>query len=421
MASMLASVAAESVHGIGELSPRVPRACPFSSQQDEARRRIVTGMPRVDLRRHGREAMRRYGIGRARILEEITRLGTGRGFLGPSEYFTYRLYEPDRSFAEKLAFVGKRLEVAMHGACNARDWLVLANDKLITYAFLRDSGFPVPEIVAVFHPDRPTPPRSRRLADRHELEAFIRNLDQPLFGKPLAGFHSLGCLSIEGFHPNSQTIRLAFGEDAALQDFSEYVQRAGSTGYIFQERLQPHRELAKAFGPTLSTIRMMVLLTEHGPTLLRAACKIPKGRNFADNFWRGNMAAAVDARSGRLQRIVSGVGVDQVEYLDHPDTGQRLLGMCLPRWDDAVRICLEASACMPGLRTQSWDVAITDRGPVLVEVNSKGNFSGPQIASGMGILDEAYEAHLRRCGYRPSAFAKKLSQSVFRRLASLAH
>jgi hypothetical protein len=93
LASMLASVAAESVDGIGELSLRVPRARPFSFQQDEARRRIVTGMPR----RHGREAMRRYGLGRARILEELGRLGTRPGFPAPSEYFIYRLYEPDRS------------------------------------------------------------------------------------------------------------------------------------------------------------------------------------------------------------------------------------------------------------------------------------------------------------------------------------
>ena len=416
---MSASAAVEFDHGIGEASLRLPRARPFSFQQDEAKRRTVTGMPRVDLNRHSREAMRRYGIGRSRLLEEIARLGTGPGFLGPSEYFIYRLYEPDRGLAEKLAFVGKRLEPAIHGACNDREWGVLANDKLVTYSFLRDSGFPVPEIVALYHPNRPSPPRSLRLADRQRLEDFIRNQDRPLFGKPLAGFHSLSCLSIDGFQTASQSVQLAFGDRASLQEVCEYVQHAGAAGYIFQERLQPHRELAETFGPTLSTVRMMVLLTEHGPMLLRAACKIPKGRNFADNFWRGNMAGAVDVQSGRLQRIVSGVGVDQVEHVDHPDTGQRLLGMRLPRWDDAVRICLEASACMPGLRTQSWDVAITERGPVLIEVNYKGNFSGPQIAWGLGILDEAYAAHLRRCGYRPTSFGRKMSHSVFRRLGSL--
>jgi hypothetical protein len=70
---------------------------------------------------------------------------------------------------------------------------------------------------------------------------------------------------------------------------------------------------------------------------------------------------------------------------------------------------------MPGLRTQSWDVAITDRGPILIEVNSKGNFSGPQNASGKGVLNERYKEHLRRCGYRHTSLFVRLSRSAMRR------
>ncbi len=398
--------------------PRQPALPSF--ENDQERRKLVTGMPRIDIPRQSREVMRHHGFGRTRLLREIARLGAGPGFLGPSEYFMYRLYEPDLDLGEKLRFIGNRLETTMHGACNDRDWRAIADDKLVTHAVLRDNGFPVPSLAAFYHPRRPAPRRSVALGTAKELRDFLRGVDRPLFGKPLGGYHSLGCVSIDSFDRGTDSVKLAFGGHLSLPSLLDYILKTGRSGYLFQERLRPHRELAERFGPTLSTIRMVVLLTPDGPELLQAACKIPRGQNVADNFWRGNMAGAVDARSGRMMRVVSGVGVDQVQHTHHPDTGMSLVGMTLPRWREAVDTCLEASACMPGLRTQSWDVAITERGPVLIEVNSKGNFSGPQIASGRGFRDEAYETHLKRCGYRAAPLIQRLSRSLVRRIGATA-
>ena len=53
-----------------------------------------------------------------------------------------------------------------------------------------------------------------------------------------------------------------------------------------------------------------------------------------------------------------------------------------------------------GIRTQSWDVALTDRGPVFLEVNFGGDLNLPQLANGKGVLDDTYAEHLRHCGYR---------------------
>lgn len=377
-------------------------------------------MPRIDIARQSREVMRRHGFSRARLLRDIMRLGIGPGFLGPSEFFMYRLFEPGLDLGEKLRFIGKRLEAPMHGACNDRDWRAVANDKLVTHAVLRDNGFPVPSLAGFYHPCRPAPRRSMALGTPQELRDFLRAVDRPLFGKPLGGYHSLGCVSIDSVDRGTDSVELAYGGRLPLQSLLEYILKTGRSGYLFQERLRPHRDLAERFGPTLSTVRMVVLLTSDGPELLHAACKIPRGRNVADNFWRGNMAGAVDERTGRVTRVVSGVGIDQVQHTHHPDTGMSLVGMTLPRWREAVDTCLEASACMPGLRTQSWDVAITERGPVLIEVNSKGNFSGPQIASGKGFRDEVYEAHLRRCGYRATPLALRLGRSLVRRIGASA-
>jgi len=63
-------------------------------------------------------------------------------------------------------------------------------------------------------------------------------------------------------------------------------------------------------------------------------------------------------------------------------------------------LVMSAAPVFAGIRTQSWDVALTDQGPVFLEVNFGGDLNLAQLANGKGVLDEGYIEHLRECGYR---------------------
>ena len=54
---------------------------------------------------------------------------------------------------------------------------------------------------------------------------------------------------------------------------------------------------------------------------------------------------------------------------------------------------------LPGIRTRSWDVALTDSGPMLLEVNFGGDLNLARLAHGASVLDETYAEHLRQNGY----------------------
>ena len=112
------------------------------------------------------------------------------------------------------------------------------------------------------------------------------------------------------------------------------------------------------------------------------------------------MLGAVDAENGRIGRVVSGVGEDMALHDTHPDTGAALAGLALPDWAAAKALCVTAACAFPGVRTQSWDVALTPAGPVLLEFNFGGDLNLHQLAHRRGALTDRYAAHLRRCGYR---------------------
>ena len=59
-----------------------------------------------------------------------------------------------------------------------------------------------------------------------------------------------------------------------------------------------------------------------------------------------------------------------------------------------------AAELLPGIGTQSWDIAVAAGGPALLEVNYGGDLNLSQLASGYGILDTTFRAHLATHGYR---------------------
>ena len=115
---------------------------------------------------------------------------------------------------------------------------------------------------------------------------------------------------------------------------------------------------------------------------LRAA--LQHGMHVAcdDRLW---YAGAADRL--QFQLVMDGLGLPVPE----------LIAVTQPR---LTAVACVAAQALPGIRTQSWDVALTDRGSVLLEVNYGGGLNLAQLAHGVGVLDETYTEHLRQNGYR---------------------
>ena len=219
--------------------------------------------------------------------------------------------------------------------------------------------------------------------------------DYPLFGKPIAGSYGSGCFALEACDRESDELRLANQQVLPLEHYVDLVEQY-SDGYLFQSFLRSHRLVRKVCGPTLATVRVLVLLERGETRIQRATWKIPTGSSMVDNFQHGrvgNLLAAIDLESGRVVRVVRGVGTEQQEMECHPDTGERIQGFVLPHWAELRALCLEASRLLPGFRLQSWDIAICDDGPLIQEVQP-GDFDLLQHAARKGLLDSDFQRFL---------------------------
>ena len=112
------------------------------------------------------------------------------------------------------------------------------------------------------------------------------------------------------------------------------------------------------------------------------------------------MIGALELTTGQITRVVRGTGADMAVNPLHPDTERTIIGTAIPEWDRLATLAKETSRLLPAIRTQSWDIAVTDEGPVPLEVNFGGDLNLAQLASGAGVLDETYRSHLTSCGYK---------------------
>jgi Sugar-transfer associated ATP-grasp len=329
---------------------------------------------------------------------EIWRLRFGPGKLRPDEYYAYGLYDDQRfSPADKLRFLGRAVQDRIIVQCNELRWWLPAHDKLIFYALLAGQGLPVPATRAVYHASRGLG-TAVALAQPAALAGHLRaGMIYPCFAKPATGIRSIGVAALDAYDAATDRIVLKGGRALEVEAFVGQPERYRADGYLFQELLRPHPGLGQVIGPRLATVRLIVLLEDGGPAILHALGKIPVADNPADNFWRpGNLLAALDA-DGRVTRVQQGVGPEQRDLEEHPDTGGRLQGLTIPDWPALTALALQAATAFPGLRMQAWDIAPTDHGPVLVEVNIGGDFNLPQLAHRTGLMDDRFRAFLHSC------------------------
>jgi hypothetical protein len=339
--------------------------------------------------------MKSFGLSALTLCKEIWRLYRGAGALRPDEYFSYKLCDPAIPFAEKARFLSDFRHWNITYRCSDPRWDALTEDKWASYQFLGSLGISVPRTVAVFDKSARAFPSCHKLSSTDDLRRLLSTPQMlPLFVKANSGLGSFGAMVIAAFRDDM--VFLEHSEPLTVERLaSEYL---GTRTYIFQPVVQNHRKIGE-ISPHLATVRTINLIDGDVVRTPFILFKIPSQSSIADNYWReGNMLAAIDPASGKIFRVVKGKGRQLEELVDHPETGARLVGMQMPLWRDVRALNEKCARIYAPVRYQSLDIAITDEGPMVIEVNTGGGFDLPQFATGRGFLTDEVRAFFVRYG-----------------------
>ena len=199
--------------------------------------------------------------------------------------------------------------------------------------------------------------------------------------KPLDGNRGKG---VEAFNVNRDNAAEVFNQ---LVTFPEGV---------VEEYVVQHPEMNKICPASVNTIRVVTISSNTQPVMADgrmmdvayASLRMGGGNSIVDNFHSGGMVSNIDLETGKL--VTDAADMDGHVFANHPATGTKLKGFQIPYFQEAIDMVKQAIQDHHVQGYLGWDIAITEKGPVLIELN---------VVPGVVLLSMPYVAEKKGMKY----------------------
>ncbi|QIB64711.1 sugar-transfer associated ATP-grasp domain-containing protein [Kineobactrum salinum] len=322
----------------------------------------------------------------SRRVVEQARLLVISGING-EDYYNHGLYRPDLSFSEKCRFLGFYQVSRYFNTINPPRYDILARDKILFHLLAKALNVPVPELIGVTS----TTQEPMYAREMKSIEALVDYLMEPesqnIFLKPGGGKYGEGALSLgQKISGRNAWQRLPGNGTIDLDEILHHVQSNGQIRrFMIQKRLRPHALLAEIVPDVCSTLRIMTY-TKDTPSLIGICLRMGNGRGPTDNVSGGGVVISVDMETGTLGDVVSIDSGTPARMTAHPTTGIEISGKQIPGWPVIVDMVKSAAVKFSFIPCIGWDIAVTDEGPVIVEINTQPRCRPIQVANDRGML-----------------------------------
>ena len=306
-----------------------------------------------------------YESTKAKLLATIERTGCT-----PTEFFLYRFYELTEE-QQDTYYIAKYQKIFQKKYGVDKDFVALLYDKERTNNHFAE------------YVRRPWCVNTKVTFE--QFSETFKDTTRVMY-KPIAGHRGYG---VEAIYLTPETMKEIYDR---LATYPEGVVEA----FIKQ-----HPEMCKLSPTSVNSLRFVTFssntkpVTADGKMMDIAYSIVRFGREGAivDNLHSGGMVANVDLETGCLS--TDGADRNGDLWVDHPDTGVTIKGFKVPYFEEAREMVKEAIATRKVEGYIGWDIAISENGPMLLEVNDRPGSDGLQTAPaqakmGMKFLMDKY-------------------------------
>lgn len=190
--------------------------------------------------------------------------------------------------------------------------------------------------------------------DFEDFKKFIKNKDI-IFAKPNIGESGKG---IE---------RLIKKDFKDLKEMFAYINNPHKRFGVIEEIIKQHPSLNKLYPLAINSLRIVTIVKDNKPNIVYAVCKMGNEGKFVDNIENSGIFCPIDLKTGKI--IGPARSSKLINYDSHPYTKVKFTGYQLPYIKEALELVKKASLEIKEIKYVGWDVAITEKGPCIIEGN----------------------------------------------------
>lgn len=306
-----------------------------------------------------------YESTKAKLLATAERTGCT-----PTEFFLYRFYELTEE-EQDTYYIAKYQKIFQKKYGVDKDFVALLYDKERTNNYFAE------------YVRRPWCVNTKVTFE--QFSDTFKDTTRVMY-KPIAGHRGYG---VEAIYLTPENMKEVYDR---LVTYPEGVVEA----FIKQ-----HPEMCKLSPTSVNSLRFVTFssnttpVTPDGKMVDIAYSIVRFGRegSIVDNLHSGGMVANVDLETGCL--ATDGADRNGDMWITHPDTGVTIKGFQVPYFEEARAMVMDAITTRKVEGYIGWDIAISENGPMLLEVNDRPGSDGLQTApaqskKGMKYLMEKY-------------------------------
>ena len=166
--------------------------------------------------------------------------------------------------------------------------------------------------------------------------------------------------------------------------------------YIICEYMEQHVYAKDLFDRTVNTIRLITIrdIYTHEFKVFFAVQRIGRESTIpVDNGSKGGLVAKIDIETGNLSeaRCLHDLNI----YCIHPDSGNHIEGIQIPKWEEIKKEVLEVCKKLPYMDFIAWDLLLTEEGLCMIEANTSSGVNILQLWGGQrqGELGAFFRYH----------------------------
>ena len=318
-----------------------------------------------------------------------------------SEYYNFEFEKRDKAFRD--SFLGKNESRYYVDLLNPKKYYILSRNKYLAHKVLEDVGVRMPVLFCYYQPEGEYVASEVCARDVREACTILRNKN----------VHSCVIKGAESSHGEGVWVvkAIEYKEDDALLTRFDGEQLLLSeilkdNTLLFESIVSQTKQIASFNETSVNTVRFMTTLYPNNEVKIIATfIKVGRSGRCVDNAGGGgNIDAAVDTESGRLYNVKQFDGWRRYKRIEnHPDSGTRMDGTIIENWEEIKSEVIRFQQAFPFCKAAGWDIAITDEGPVVVEVNDFWD------ATGQFFIDRGWREGIRDCYLAWDALGKDYS------------